>query len=641
MTISWTHAAPGILAVLFAVSWASAQEVYVDSELGSEQNDGSSPDSPKQTLESVSGFGARYQALYLKAGGTYPTSGLSVSNATLTRYGDGQAPVVVATGEGFGIVTASGGAVVDGIKVMGANADVGGTGISVSGNDNEVRNCEIDGSGSGMMMGFGVMGTGNYIHHNNVHDLGVSISGSEMGNSGGAEAYMILSSDNEIAYNIAYNCWSNNSTLGGAEGGCLEIVNREAGSTVSNVHFHHNYCERSVGLFEGCSGDFSGQDQIQLHHGIIRDSSVAYNVCVDAMWLYLLQPVNTDFVNLVFEHNTLVHTPANADIPQQGASAFTLAVEQETVGGTTYGPTPVQPGNITVRNNVFLVNGGSGMFNGTLPDGDHYNNLYAGVAFPNNWTQHPTEIVVGAAEAGVGDDGRLAAGSVAIDTGATEVLVASWTDFDGNAVPQGAAPDIGAFEYCEGDSCQEPTELGTGGTGGASGTATGGTGGEVVATCVDGLTLCGDICVELTSDASHCGGCDVACPDGQVCSAGSCTGACDAGLDQCGQDCVDLATNLLNCGSCDAACSEGQGCTNGVCTGTPTGGDPTEPNVEGADAEATDDDAGCGCVAAGAGRAGRAGAPLALLLALGAIGRSRRRHVERLSRLRLPRNIPS
>ena len=94
MTTTWKHAAPGILAVLFTGSWASAQEVYVDSELGSEQDDGASPDSPKQTLDSVSGFGARYQVLYLKAGGTYPTSGLGVSNATVTRYGDGLAPVV-------------------------------------------------------------------------------------------------------------------------------------------------------------------------------------------------------------------------------------------------------------------------------------------------------------------------------------------------------------------------------------------------------------------------------------------------------------------------------------------------------------------------------------------------------------------
>ncbi len=139
----------------------------------------------------------------------------------------------------------------------------------------------------------------------------------------------MISGRDEIAYNSAVNCWGPNETLGGAEGGCLDIVNGEALSTIENVYFHHNYCERSVGLFEGCSGNFSGQDAIQENHAIIKDSYVSHNLAVDAMWLYRLQPVNTDFVHLVFENNTIIHGPANDEIPQAGANSFGLLVNTD------------------------------------------------------------------------------------------------------------------------------------------------------------------------------------------------------------------------------------------------------------------------------------------------------------------------
>ena len=43
---------------------------------------------------------------------------------------------------------------------------------------------------------------------------------------------------------------------------------------------------------------------------------------------------------------------------------------------------------------------------------------------------------------------RLAKGSPAIDVGATEAAQ-DWTDYDGNPVPCGDGPDIGAAEFCE------------------------------------------------------------------------------------------------------------------------------------------------------------------------------------------------
>lgn len=42
--------------------------------------------------------------------------------------------------------------------------------------------------------------------------------------------------------------------------------------------------------------------------------------------------------------------------------------------------------------------------------------------------------------------------------------------------------------------------------------------------CPAGQSLCGDACVDLTSDAMHCGACATACPSGRVCAAGACSG---------------------------------------------------------------------------------------------------------------------
>jgi hypothetical protein len=53
---------------------------------------------------------------------------------------------------------------------------------------------------------------------------------------------------------------------------------------------------------------------------------------------------------------------------------------------------------------------------------------------------------------------------------------------------------------------------------------------EEGSTCSEGLTLCGDTCVDVSSSASHCGACGTMCSQGQQCVAGGCqtcaSGAC-------------------------------------------------------------------------------------------------------------------
>jgi hypothetical protein len=81
--------------------------------------------------------------------------------------------------------------------------------------------------------------------------------------------------------------------------------------------------------------------------------------------------------------------------------------------------------------------------------------------------------------------------------------------------------------------------------------------------CPEGQALCGDLCVDLSSDPRNCGRCGIACRPDQVCSGGSC--ACSVLMIECGGQCVDTNSNPDHCGGCNIACPEGMVCSGGVC----------------------------------------------------------------------------
>ncbi|WP_437614068.1 MXAN_6577-like cysteine-rich protein [Sorangium sp. So ce834] len=90
--------------------------------------------------------------------------------------------------------------------------------------------------------------------------------------------------------------------------------------------------------------------------------------------------------------------------------------------------------------------------------------------------------------------------------------------------------------------------------------------GACVAVCESGQTLCGGSCVDVDTDEAHCGSCNTACEEGQTCRGGDCQGGgCAEGRTECGGECVDTASDPENCGDCGAACEEGQSCEDGAC----------------------------------------------------------------------------
>lgn len=95
--------------------------------------------------------------------------------------------------------------------------------------------------------------------------------------------------------------------------------------------------------------------------------------------------------------------------------------------------------------------------------------------------------------------------------------------------------------------------------------------------CVEGEARCGEECVDLESDPSHCGDCGVACPSGE-CFGGECFAepGCQPPASSCGGACVDLSRDPLHCGGCFTACEPSAECVDSQCVGV----DVCEPPLE-------------------------------------------------------------
>ncbi|MBN2344254.1 MAG: hypothetical protein JXX29_11955 [Deltaproteobacteria bacterium] len=84
---------------------------------------------------------------------------------------------------------------------------------------------------------------------------------------------------------------------------------------------------------------------------------------------------------------------------------------------------------------------------------------------------------------------------------------------------------------------------------------------EEAPACDDGLTLCGEDCVDVLWTNTHCGACGSVCASGGWCSNGGCV--CAEDFITCDNTCVNQHWDNQNCGECGNICSTW--CNNGTC----------------------------------------------------------------------------
>ncbi|MDP3274949.1 MAG: MXAN_6577-like cysteine-rich protein [Deltaproteobacteria bacterium] len=77
--------------------------------------------------------------------------------------------------------------------------------------------------------------------------------------------------------------------------------------------------------------------------------------------------------------------------------------------------------------------------------------------------------------------------------------------------------------------------------------------------------------VNLPSDRANCGACGNVCPVGASCTAGVC--ACPLGTVNCGGACVNVSSDTNHCGACGVVCPGLQVCATGVCRATCASGE--------------------------------------------------------------------
>jgi hypothetical protein len=404
---------------------------YVDCSAG--QNGDGSRGSPWNNLASMNAHAfAAADVIAIKTGtsctnATYPGainirhSGSSENPIVYTSYdpgsyaspGTGARPVISAGNAGT-----HGSSVVNVVNVQGASyVTVDGLNLRSSkeygvlmdstASHLTVKNCEI----TDVSYGFELDGPNTTIAGNYVHDLNKMIVNTGQGGDYGAVCIGVQNSNMEIYNNQCIRCRAVSADYG-HDGGCLELY-----ESTSNVHFHHNWCQETMGMFEVAGSNVND----------VVAYNVGYNIYGD-----LLGTIQAGSItNLVVENNTIVGV--TGDDPQRNVAIWFA--------------TSADGAKATYRNNII-----------TMYPGEYC--ATSGRAFSHDhnifWNGHNGSC--GDLALGPGDkatdpkfvsssDMHLQSSSPAINAGAGSSGSIFSIDYDGQAVPAGAGTDIGAYEY--------------------------------------------------------------------------------------------------------------------------------------------------------------------------------------------------
>jgi hypothetical protein len=411
--------------VMGAADPARAASYFVDSVAGSDARDGLSAATSWQSLSKVSGFAFNPgDVVNFKRGGTWTgtltisRSGASGNPITFQDYGAGNAPLIrratAPETSGFTRTVVINGSWIVFQNFLLTNAHEAGVFLNTAANHNVIRNNEITATGYGAA----TYGQFNLLTANYVHDVHMIVTDAGGGNYGAGCFFFQQagSGGNELSYNRAINCRAPDPFFN-VNGKFLEIYNNG-----DNLYVHHNYAENAGAFFE--AGASSG--------GTAANVRLVYNVFVNSH-ADAAQPTTTfcfntssfsiTISNFVFDNNTVYQQTGDGGVYRIFGCSSNLSF-------------------VTARNNIFhsdaqIANTGSFT---------HSNNLYdmvsgSGVGYglgAGERTGNP--LFVDAAARNL----LLQVLSPAIDAGMT---LGYTLDFADKPVPQGLAPDIGAYEF--------------------------------------------------------------------------------------------------------------------------------------------------------------------------------------------------
>ncbi len=415
------------LMVVIKPVWAA--DYYVDNVSGSDSNSGTTVNQPWKTLTKVNNTNLQPgDKVMFKRGGSWTgmlkinNSGVNGNPIVFSDYGTGNVPL---------LTNASG---TDLIRVLGSYVVVEnlklddtfrfGVWVQSTGNNNSIRNLEVTKVGAGVRIdGQHNLVTNSYIH--DLHMINNTIGGDD---DYGATAFNLNGSFNEIANNRMLRCRAASYDYG-YDGRAFEIYAGER--DVSNNLVHHNWSQENQGFLE-----VGGVNNYK-----VENNEFYYDVSVNdyrrLVTIHLSGTFAIQAKNFKFYNNTMVE---NKDY-------FKLDGSENLTSGYIGISSHTDASILTLYNNIFYLNDFWNIYNEANGPITHDYNIF--------YLMNP-KTVVGFGLSGnervvdpkfvdvVNKNFHLLDGSPAIDAG---MNLGYDLDFDEHQVPQGMAPDIGAYEY--------------------------------------------------------------------------------------------------------------------------------------------------------------------------------------------------